>query len=228
MHFIIAQTLLKYYFAEERSRDAIASHVCESINVIKERIVHRQSFRALLFDCAQTAAESGARPTAAKFYANCFALLQDNPWAEDNMDVYYDETLTLYVRAAECYLYMGNYAETKRLLQTIFEKAKTPVDKAPAWVLQSRVYAQESDPVAAFQSLKNCLAALDIHVDDSPTFEKCDAEFERLVFKIQSFDIEELTSKSAIKGSNIGAVGAVLVETITAAFWTDTLTFYQM
>ena len=228
MHFIIAQTLLKYHSTEDRSRDAIASHVCGSIDVIRERIVHRQSFRALLFSCAQTAAESGARPTAAKFYANCFALLQDDAWTDGAPDVYYDETLTLYVRASECYLYMGNYDATKRLLATIFSKAKTPVDKAPAWVLQSRVYSQEADPGAAFQSLKSCLAALGVHVDDSPTFEKCDAEFERLVFKIQSYDTEELTARVAVKGSNIAAVGAVLVETISAAFWTDTLTFYQM
>ena len=53
MHFIIAQTLLKYYSAEERYRDAIASHICESIDVIKERVIHRQSFRELLFTCAQ-------------------------------------------------------------------------------------------------------------------------------------------------------------------------------
>jgi signal transduction histidine kinase/predicted ATPase/CheY-like chemotaxis protein/serine/threonine protein kinase len=228
MHFIIAQTLLKYYSSEERSRDTTASHVCESIAVINERVLHRQSFRTLLFDCAQAAAESGARPTAAKFYANCFALLQDDPWVDGATDVYYDETLTLYIRAAECYLYMGQYHEAKRLLTTIFSHAKTPVDKAPAWVLQSRVFAQEGDSIAAFRALKQCLSALDIHVEDAPTFAKCDAEFERLTLKIRSFDVEELTNKHMTKDSNLAAVGAVLVEIISAAFWTDTLTFYQM
>lgn len=142
MHFIIAQTLLKYYSADERSRETTASHICESIQIINQRVIHKQSFRAILFGCAQAAAESGARPTAAKFYATCFALLQQDPWKDGDVDVYYEETLQLYIRAAECYLYMGNYSEAKRLLITVFESARTPVDKAPAWVLQSRIFAQ--------------------------------------------------------------------------------------
>jgi len=228
MHFIIVQTLQKYYSADERSRDITASHICESIHIISERLLHRQSYRKVLFDCAQAAAESGARPTAAKFYANCFALLQEDPWDDGAADVYYEETLQLHVRAAECYLYMGHYYEAKRLLLTVFQNAKTPVDKAPAWVLQSRIFAQEGDSPGAFQALKQCLAALDITVEDNPSFEKCDAEFERLSLKVQSMDPEELISRSMTKDSNLAAVGAVLVETISAAFWTDNLKFYQM
>ncbi|CZR57959.1 related to histidine kinase tcsA protein [Phialocephala subalpina] len=228
MHFIIARTLLKYNSADERSRSAIAEHICESIELIKQRILHRQSFRKLLADCAQSAAESGARPTAAKFYKACFALLQDDAWTDDAPDVYYDETLHLHTRAAETYLYMDQYTEAKHLLEIVFARAKTPVDKAPAWVLQSRVYAQESDSPAAFRSLKFCLNALDIHVDDQPTFEKLDREFERLSLKIQSMEPDELVNRVMTKDSNFAAVGAVLVETISAAFWTDTMTFYQM
>jgi len=228
MHFIIAQTLLKYYSADTKSRDTIATHICECIDVIKERVVHRQSYRALLFECAQTASESGARPTAARLYASCFALLQDNHWEDGKADVYYDETLNLYVRASECYLYMAQNDQTRDLLAKVFENARTAVDKAPAWILQSRVFATEGDSVSAFKALKQCLGALDIRVDDTPTFEKCDAEFERLIIKIQSLDVEELTGRNMIKGSNLTAVGAVLVETISAALWTDNLTFYQM
>jgi signal transduction histidine kinase/predicted ATPase/CheY-like chemotaxis protein/serine/threonine protein kinase len=228
MHFIIAQTLLKYYSSEERSRDDTALHISKSVEIINERVLHRQSFRKLLFDCAQSAAESGARPTAAKYYASCFDLLQPKPWKDDAPDVYYDETLQLHIRAAECYLYLAQYKEAKRILATVFAKAKTPVDKAPAWVLQSRVFAQEGDSPAAFQALKQCLSALNITVDDEPSFEKCDKEFERLSLKIQSIDSEALVTKAMAKDSNVAAVGAVLVETISAGFWTDTLTFYQM
>lgn len=228
MHFIIAQTLLKYYSANENFRETTASHICESIDVINERVVHRQSFRKILFECAQAAAENGARPTAAKFYASCFKLLQKGPWTDDAVDVYYEETLQLFIRASECYLYMGHHHEAKRLLSIVFNNAKTPVDKAPAWVLQSRVFAQEGDSAAAFQALKNCLVDLDIVVDDKSSFEKCDAEFERLSLKLQSVDSEQLINNYTTKNSNLAAVGAVLVETISAAFWTDTLTFYQM
>ena len=228
MHFIIAQTLLKYYSADERFRETTASHICGSIEIIKKQVLHRQSFRRLLFECAQAAAEGGARPTASKFYASCFMLLQDNPWNDGATDVYYEETLQLFVRAAECYLYMGQLYEAKKLLKIVFANAKTPVDKAPAWVLQSRVYAQEGDSPAAFDALKQCLAALNIEVDNNPSFQKCDAEFERLSLKVQSMNAEDLISRNMTKDSNLAAVGAVLVETISAAFWSDTLTFYQM
>ncbi|KAM3075987.1 Chk1 protein kinase [Clarireedia jacksonii] len=228
MHFMIAQTLMKYYNSDERSRDLAAAHISESVDIINERVTHKHSFRKLLFECAQSAAESGARPTAAKFYAVCFQLLQENPWNDDQADCYYDETLQIYTRAAECYLYMGQYQETQRLLATIFEHAKTAVDKSPAWVLQSRAFSQEGDSAGAFMALKQCLTALDIKVDEEPSFEKCDAEFQRLSLKVQSLDPAEVTEKPMIKDSNLAAVGAVLVETISAAFWSDALTFYQM
>ncbi len=187
-----------------------------------------QSFRKLLFDCAQTAAENGARPTAVRYYSKCFELLQDNPWSEGEPDVYYDETLQLHIRAAECHLYMGSYSEAKRLLNNVFQHARTAVEKAPAWVLQSRIYAQEGDSPSAFASLRSCLMALGMSLDDKPNYEKLDTEFERLVLKIQSFDPNTLIGRGMAKDSNLAAVGAVLAETIGAAFWTDALTFYQM
>lgn len=69
MHFIIAQTLLKYYSSDPRAKTSTAIHICCSVAIIKERVLHRQSFRRLLFDCATNAAESGARPTAVRYYA---------------------------------------------------------------------------------------------------------------------------------------------------------------
>lgn len=159
---------------------------------------------------------------------NSFALLQHDPWNDGQPDVYYDETLQLHTRAAECHLYMGSYSEAKRLLKTVFQNARTAVEKAPAWVLQSRLYAQEGDTPSAFESLKSCLVGLGIAVDDEPNFQKLDTEFERLVLKIQSHDHEDLVKRGMAKDSNLAAVGAVLAETIGAAYWTDTLTFYQM
>ncbi|KAL3428197.1 hsp90-like protein [Phlyctema vagabunda] len=228
MHFIIAQTLLKYYTDDDQSRDMTATHISEAIELIKQRVIARRPFRLLLFECAQAAAESGARSTAARFYTSCFELLQRDSWSDASEDCYYDETLQLYTRASECYLYMGQYDEAGRLLRTIFSHARTPVDEAPAWVLQSRVYSQEGNSGAAFKALKRCINALNIQVDDHPTFEKCDAEFERLSLKIQSLDRQEIVNRDMAKDSNLAAVGAVLVETISAAFWTDRLVFYQM
>ncbi|RKF65723.1 Peroxide stress-activated histidine kinase mak3 [Erysiphe neolycopersici] len=227
-HFIISQTLLKYNFSDGCDKETIAMHIGKSIDIIKAKVTHRRHFREVLLDCAQSATENGAPNTAIRFYQKCFALLQDDPWKDKAVDVYYEETLNLHIRAAECYVYSGRELEATKLLDIIFSHAHTEVDKAPAWVLKSRIFAQKGDSFSAFRALKACLKGLGIEVHDESCFEKCDAEFERLIVKIQSLDIENLISRPGSKDTDLSAVGIVLVETISAAYWTDQLQFYQM
>ncbi|SPQ27623.1 b9bced81-e172-4f31-82a3-f2a2feebd764 [Thermothielavioides terrestris] len=228
MHFVIAQVLLKHYSHDPTLRDNAASHICESVDIIKKRVSHRQPFRKLLFEHAQEATESGARPTAAKYYSNAVALLQSNPWDEGAEDVSYDETLQLYLQAAECYLFMGHQSAASVLLQTIFNHARTALDKAPAWVLQSRIYAQSGDSVQAVDSLKHCLRALDVELDDCPTMEKCDEQYGRLAEKIRASERPAVLSPSCSKDQMLASVGAVLAETTSTAWWTDCLAYYQL
>ncbi|KFY10865.1 hypothetical protein V491_07438 [Pseudogymnoascus sp. VKM F-3775] len=228
MNFVIACTLQKYYSMDEKLRESTAAHICASVGIIKKRIKHRQSFRKILFEGAQTAAENGARPTAAKYYDHCFALLQDSPWDDGNEDCYYEETLSLYIRAAECHHFMGHFEETTRLLNILLEHAKTAVEKSPAWVLQSRMYAQTGDSASAFKCLRVCLSALGTDADENPTWEKCDQEFDRLSLKLGSIDQKELSMRPlGCKSSNLEAAGAVLVEIIADAFWSDRLVYYS-
>ncbi|KAG7285247.1 hypothetical protein NEMBOFW57_009868 [Staphylotrichum longicolle] len=228
MHFVIAQVLLKHYSHNPVLRDNAASHICESVDIIKKRVLHRHNFRKLLFERAHEATESGARPTAAKYYSNAVALLQSNPWDEAAEDVSYDETLQLYLQAAECYLFMGHLSAANLLLQTIFDHARTALDKAPAWVLQSRIFAQSGNSQQALASLKQCLGALDIVLDDCPTMEKCDEQFERLAQKIQSMEREDVLSPPSANDAMLSSVGAVLAETASAGWWTDCVVFYQL
>ena len=228
MHFVIAQTLLNYYSLDKTWRDSTASHVCEAVDIIKKKVAHRQPFRELLCDCAQAAIENGARSTAAKYFSNAVALLQTNPWDDASEDVSYDETMQLYRRAAECYLYMGRLSAASDVLQTVFKSARTAADKAPAWVLESRIHAQGGKSALALVSLKRCLKALEVDYDEDPTFEKCDEEFERLVVKMQSMDRNDLLSPSGSDDNGLSSLGAVLSETISAGWWTDALQFYHL
>lgn len=228
MHFIIAQILLKYHSSDERWRNSTAMHICEAVEVINSRIVHRQRYRQVLFDRAQATSEAGARPTAIKYYAHCFALLQPDPWVDDAEDVYYDETLRLFTRAAESYHYVGDFEQAMSLLDQVLERAKTAVDKAPAWVLQSRVFGTLGDADAANKSLTRCLSALGIKIEEKTTLELCDSEFERLSMKIQSMDRNDIISRTADKASEFQAIGSVLTAAVSAAFWSDKLRFYQM
>ena len=90
------------------------------MDIIRQRVRIRRPYRQLLFECARLCTERGARPTAAKFYTNAVALLQSDPWNDNAEDASYEETSQLYLRAAECYLYMGNHGAANALLGTIF------------------------------------------------------------------------------------------------------------
>jgi signal transduction histidine kinase/predicted ATPase/CheY-like chemotaxis protein/serine/threonine protein kinase len=228
MHFEIAQVLLKHYSTNPRLRDNAAAHICESVDIIKKRVPHRRAFRNLLFERAHEATESGARPTAAKYFSNAVALLQSNPWDESAEDVSYDETLQIYLQAAECYLFMGHQSAAGVLLQTVFDHARTDLDKAPAWVLQSRILAQGGDSNEALASLKQCLAALDVVVDDCPTLEKCDEHFERLSEKIRTTDRKLVLNPPTTVDPMLASIGAVLAETTSAGWWTECTVFYQL
>ncbi|KAK1595981.1 hsp90-like protein [Colletotrichum navitas] len=228
MHFVIAQTLLKYYSADPKAKDNTASHICESVDIIKKRVFKRRPYRKLLFECAQAAVENCARPTASKLYSTAVALLQPDPWNDELEDVSYDETMQLHLRAAECYLYMGNHVAANALLDTIFECARSPLDKAPAYVLQSRTLAQCGDAKGALESLKECLHALDVQFDDNPTFENCDDQFEKMSVKIQTMDKNELLNPPQSLDPALPSVGAVLAETVSAAWWSDYLRFYHL
>lgn len=228
MHFIIAQTLLKYYSHEVRLRDNTAFHICEALDIIKRRVKHRRRFRKLLVDCAQFSTENGARPTAAKYYKAAVNLLQPDPWVEGAEDVSYDETIQLYLRSAECHLFMGQHQPAHDLLTVIFRNAKTAIDKAPAFVLQSRIFSQNGNAQAAVLSLKECLAALGVELDEEPTYEKCDQKFEKLSIQIQSMDRSALLNLNQPSDPTLASIGAVLSETASAAWWSDCLRYYHL
>ncbi|KAI9158546.1 Hybrid signal transduction histidine kinase K [Paramyrothecium foliicola] len=227
MHFIIAQTLLKYYAAETRQRDSTASHVCVAADIIRRRVPIRRHFRKLLIDCAQSATENSARPTAAKYYTTALRLLQDEPWT-DAEDVSYEETMQLYLRSAECFLFTGQHGPANEFLSIIFANAKTPSDKAPAYVLQSRIYAQTGDAQLALVSLKECLSVLGVVLDEDPTYEKCDERFRSLSTQIQSLELSKVMNSKVEVDSTIASIGAVLSETAAAAWWSDCLRFYHL
>ncbi|KAL2116563.1 hypothetical protein VTJ04DRAFT_8731 [Mycothermus thermophilus] len=228
MHFVIAQVLLKHCDENPSLRDSCASHICESVDIIKKRVKHRYPFRTLLFERGNEATESGARPTASKYYSNAVALLQPNPWDDGAEDVYYDETLRLYLHAAECYLFMGHQSAANVLLQTVFDQARSAQDKTPAWVLNSRIYAQSGDSKQALASLKQCLGALGVPLDDCPTLEDCDARFDKLVEKFRSMSREDVLNPPCDKDPMLASVGAVLAETTSAGWWSDMVIFYQL
>ncbi|KAI0479092.1 putative histidine kinase HHK1p [Xylariaceae sp. FL0804] len=228
MRFVIAQTLLKQHGLDSLARDNTALHICESIDIIKRRIVCRHPFRKHLTDCAAAAVDNGARPTAVKYYQSAMMLLHTSPWTDDAEDVYYDETLQLHLRAAQCYIYMGNHAAAHGLIETILSSSSSAEDRAAAYLLQARIQAQSGNSESALKTLKGSLAELKVEIDDEPTFEKCDRHFEELAALIKSRNPSEISSPLDGSDAKQVIVGATLADAVSNAWWSNTLDFYNL
>lgn len=223
MHFIISQTMMKYLDLDSGSLYDRARHICQSASVIRGRVEYRHRFRALLAEAAERAIKSGARPTALQYYESCLALMQPKPWKEGAPDSYYDETLSLYTKAAELYWHQDQVVEAQNLLDSIFAGARTASDKALAWILQSKLFAQAGNMAGSFSSLKTSLLELGLDLADNPTWASCDKECHDLRKLVQGANFVDIVSKPLDADRNMVALGAVLIEATSAAFWSHSV-----
>ncbi|KAL4950028.1 hypothetical protein BDW69DRAFT_173097 [Aspergillus filifer] len=226
MHFIISQAMRKYYH-DGRSRYAMARHVALASRIVRSRVVERLDYRKILWDAAQTAAQSGARPTALWYYRHCVNLLQDNPWDDNGIDVYYDETLRLHIATAEMAWSQGFNSEALELLYKVFQHGKTAVCKSRAWIIKAKIYAQLGDHPRSMNSLLTCLEELGVHLREPTTYEKCDAAYAQLKSYIEKANIDDLAKKSVSRDLKSITIGTVLAEAMSVTFWDDGLTFYR-
>lgn len=226
MHFIISQTMNKYYH-DGRSRYAMARHVALASRIIRSRLVQRLDYRKILWDAAQTAGQSGARPTALWYFRHCMALLQDRPWDDNLTDVYYDETLRLHIATAEMSWSQGRNTDALALLDEVFEYGKTAVCKSRAWIVKAKIYAQMGNHLLSMDSLLTCLEELGVHLREPTTYEECDAAYNNLKAVVEKASLEAIVRKTVSKDINMITIGAVMAEAMAVTYWDDALTFYR-
>ncbi|KAB8345845.1 hypothetical protein FH972_022900 [Carpinus fangiana] len=255
MHFCIANAML--HDQHGYSAYVISSHVCLSIDIIRKRLTIRSGFRDVLFQAGERSTESGGRSSGLTYFASALALLQDNPWDDSLEDVSYSETLVLHHRTAECYYQQAHIDKATKLIQVILMNVKNVVDKVPAWILQSRIAGRRGDHKPAFEILRVCLSHLGLRLGDT-TWAECDKKFWEFREEFKTVDKTTLLSRSlgvyrlpkgassAAKVPTLGtyagvlsdvshedyrllsAAGAVLCEALGAAFWSNSLLFYQL
>jgi signal transduction histidine kinase/predicted ATPase/CheY-like chemotaxis protein len=231
MHYVLACAQLKHEPYDFNAQPNVvlydqARHVMLSIEVIKRRQKIRFAFRDLLYQAAEAAREAGARRMCLNYYKGCVALLQDDSWNETADDVSYGETLSLHTKIAEAYWYMSDFANSGRVLEIIFAKAKSPADKAPASIIHSRMCATRGNSKAALAALQESLTQLGMEMPDT-TWDECDEKFHEQLPLLQAstFDVDTIAKEPA--NTDLTILGAVLMETISACYWTDALLFYQ-
>jgi tetratricopeptide (TPR) repeat protein len=232
MHFAIAKTMIEHDFRDHSTTSTKwvhvkASHVCACVHLIRERESHRAPYRALLFKAAENASESGARTTALHYLNNCAKLLQESPWDDAKPDTDYQETLSLYTRYAELLWFQREFETSVEVLDKIFANATSPVDLSPALMIKSRVYAVQGNSIEAFSTIKTGLQRLGLTLPDV-TYEQADENFHRILKLLESVPDEELIGRTGQIDPHLDAIGPLLVELASAAFWTDSLLFYQV
>ncbi|OKL60429.1 hypothetical protein UA08_03993 [Talaromyces atroroseus] len=227
MHFVIAKTMMKYCTGD-CDMYSKSLHICRSVDLIRKRVKQRSRYRKALRNAARTALTSGARPTALYYSRHAIKLLQQNCWNEKSPDVDYEETLQLHTSTAELLWYQGDNGESLRVLSQIFQHAKTPADKAKAWILKSKISTVSGDFNGAMDSLLSSLEELDVHLRQPTTYEQCDAAFMELKEYLKSQDLESIIQQPLSNDPKIVAIGNVFSEAMAVAFWGDDITYMFM
>ncbi|KAF2436070.1 hypothetical protein EJ08DRAFT_729277 [Tothia fuscella] len=234
MYFAICRVLVEKDFRDtsttnSKSLYAKSLHICAAVELLKEREKIRSPYRAILTKAAIKASESGARSTALYYWRHCIALLQDDPWDETTktLDVNYQETLTLYTRTAETHWFLREFDRATALLDKVFKHARSAVDASPSCIIKARVFAVQGNSYEAFKTLKTGLSKLGVTLPDT-TFQRCDAQFEKTSQLLARTNLENLLARRPHIDPILNAIGPVLVELVSAAFWSNSLLFYQI
>ena len=221
MHFLIACTMMSDTAPDDgNSLYTKARHIRASAQLIKARVRNRQRYREILTTAARKAVDSGSRVTALQHFEACIVLMDPEPWTSA-----YTETLAVYTKAAELYWHEGQFTEADSLLTAIIVNARTATDKAPAWVIHSRVLGRQGNLTAAFDALKTSMAELGLTSSQNPTlsWEICDTMYEGLRERLGVMTEAEIIERPTDTSPGRVALGMVVAETISAAFWNNEL-----
>ena len=138
-------------------------------------------------------------------------------------DVDYDETLSLHGSAAELCWHQGQPNKSQSLLDTIFDNARNATDKAHAWIIQSKLLGEAGNLQGALNALRTSLVELGLDCPANPTWEQYDEEYRKIKVVFQEKGVDEVVTSPLSSNTLISAIGRVMSEAISAAFWSDTL-----
>lgn len=227
MHFIVAQTMMKYLPTSDNLYSK-AHHICMASKLIKERIPRRIRYRDVLYQAAVAAGKSGAKSAAMNYYKSCLFLLQDDAWGTGVSDVFYEETKEIHLQTAQMLFSQGNSVEAQNILDVVFTKAHSASCKARAWIIKSRIYALEGDIAAALGALLTSVEELGVDMDMSSTWEDMDAEYFKLSAHLNAIDLDALFARPVSDDQILTAIGAVISEAIGLCVWGEPLMFFRL
>ncbi|OJD24383.1 serine/threonine protein kinase [Blastomyces percursus] len=228
MHFIAAQTVMKYGPNDSTSLYSRAQHIQCAARLIKQLVHERIKYRDALYYAARSAFQSGAKATALSYFQACLYLLQDDPWDSNAEDVYYEETRELHIQTAEMLISSGKNKEAMELLEVVFKRAHTPACKARAWKLKSKLLAQKSDISGALEALFTSMDELGVKINKSNSWEACDEAYEKLSAYLKAADLDVVFSVPLSQDKTLVTLGSLMAEAMSVCVWGEPLMFLQL
>ncbi|KAG2222787.1 hypothetical protein INT45_011597, partial [Circinella minor] len=133
MHFAIAQHMMK-----EPTVDALLAgdHLLKCKNLIM-KFDDRKPYRDILILAGDRSRSTGALSMAYAYYMGAIQLANPKQeWSDEE----YKTSLKIYCNAAGLSWTVGEYESTERFIQIIFDHARSPMDRLPAYDIQARYY----------------------------------------------------------------------------------------
>ncbi|HYH98192.1 trifunctional serine/threonine-protein kinase/ATP-binding protein/sensor histidine kinase [Hyalangium sp.] len=217
VHLSIGRLLLASLSPEEVQENLF--DVVSQLNAGAELITEpteRHRVALLNADAGARAQASTAHRSAAHYLAMAFQLLPGNPWETEPALAF-----KLQRDQASCEFMSGNAAETRRLVEVLRPRTRTPAETASLCRLKSDLHLAAGEVQAALDTLLDGLARLGMPMSPHPSWEEVVAANEEVWKLLGERPIETLIDLPRISSSATEAVMNMLAALFTPAMLTD-------
>ncbi|MBD0386351.1 MAG: AAA family ATPase, partial [Nostoc sp. C3-bin3] len=214
VHLQIGHNLL-----EKTSPEQITERLFEIIDQLNygTELISEQSQRneiaKLNLQAGQKALAATAYEAAFKYFNAGLKLLDGESWQRE-----YGLTLALHSEAAEAAYLSGHFDEMKRLVEEVFKRAKTVLDKVKAYDSRIQAWLSQGNPKQALKTGLEVLQLLGISLVEAPSQLDVQAALEETASRLGGREIEDLIDLPEMTEPVPLAAIYILVSTVGAAF----------
>ncbi|MBG1243248.1 AAA family ATPase [Nostoc sp. NZL] len=214
VHLQIGRNLL-----EKTSPEQLAERLFEIVDQLNygtELITEqweRNEIAKLNLQAGQKALAATAYEAAFKYFNAGLKLLNGESWQRE-----YGLTLALHSEAAEAAYLSGHFDEMERLVEEVFKRAKTVLDKVKAYDSRIQAWLSQGDPKEALKTGLEVLQLLGISLVEAPSQLDVQVGLEETASRLAGRKIEDFIDLPEMTEPVPLAAIYILVSTVGAAF----------
>ncbi|KAI9489181.1 hypothetical protein BDB00DRAFT_637091 [Zychaea mexicana] len=213
IHLTVAQHLM-----EEKLVDTflVADHLLKCIDLLMLQD-DKERYRQIFVDSATKCQTAGAHDMAFAYFNSAIQLSDPN---QEWNDINYSGTLLLYTNAVALSWVVGAYTLTEQWLDIIFAQSRCPLDRVPAYRVQSRYLYSIQKTEQAQDALLRCLDELGrekarLDISEAGILREY-SQAERL---IRQFGVDGILAMKPCENLTIKATMGVLEELLVSCFF---------